>query len=112
MSQAWYTVNTPVWFFSSVPGQFTLGTPVGFIWSVPGVSPPNQGFPLYWEGKPLTGRGNPWDIRNEPNQCIRSAPGLGNSKQTELVYLQCTRPGTFKMNRTGVFAVHQAWDIR
>src|SRR6267378_1049794 len=82
MSQAWYTVNTLVWFFSSVPGQSTLGTPVGFIWSVPGETPD-------WEGKPL-----------------------GHLKRTKPVYLQCTRPGTFKKNQTGVSAVHQAWDIQ
>src|SRR5882762_6479375 len=73
-----------------------------------------QGFPLYWEGKPLTRRGNPWntpnepswctqgglawDIQKEPNQCICSAPGLGHSKRTEPVYLQCTRPGKLEMD--------------
>src|SRR5882762_9280948 len=118
MSQGCYTANTPVWFFSSVPGQSTLGTPVGFIWSVPGVSPPSRGetpgtlqmnptgvpkvdwpgtleknqtsvFTVYWA----------WDIQKEPNWCICSAPGLGHSKRTKPAYSQCTRPGTFKKNQ-------------
>src|SRR6267378_1367178 len=53
-----------------------------------------------------------WDTPKKPNQCICSAPGLGHSKRTKAVYMQCTRPGTFKKNQTSVFAVHQAWDIQ
>src|SRR6267378_1533860 len=136
MSQTWCTANTPVWFFSNVPGlvhcRYTSlvlfkcprpGT-LRIHWfgsfQVSQASPPwvhqlgsfgvFQGFPLPVRGFPSTGRGNPWDIRNEPNRCICSAPGLGHSKQTKPVYLQCTRPGTFKKNQTGVPVVYQAWE--
>src|SRR5882762_6697540 len=103
MSQAQYTVNTLVWFFSSVPGQSTLGTPVGFIWSVPGVSPllggktpgtlqmnPTGVPKVDWPGtleKNQTGVfavHQAWDIQKEPNQCTCGVPGLGNLKWTQV----------------------------
>src|SRR5882757_10744159 len=117
MSQAWCTADTPVWFFSSVPGQSTLGTPVGFIWSVP---PPSRGETpgtlqmnptgvpkVDWPGtleKNQTGVfavHQAWDIQKEPNRCIRSLPALGHSKSTELVYLQCTVRPTWKTGNSG-----------
>src|SRR6267378_976886 len=121
MSQAWCTADTPVWFFSNVPGLvhceytglvlFKCPRPVhlGYIsWvhlecsrgfpSQSGVSPPGRG------ETPGTLQMNPTDVPKV------DWPGTLEKNQTGVFAVY--QPGTFEKNRTGVFTVYQAWDIQ
>src|SRR6267378_2922387 len=110
MSQTWYTADTPVWFFLNVPGLvhceytglvlFKCPRPVHLGYTSWVHLECSRGFPSQSGVSPLLGGKTP-DWEGKP---------LGHSKRTEPVYSQCTRPGKFKKNQTGVPVVYQAWE--
>src|SRR6267378_1533861 len=89
MSQTWYTADTLVRFFSNVPGL---------------VHCEYTGLVLFKCPRPVHLGYTSW-VHLE---CSRGFP----SQSGVSPLLGGETPGTFEMNQTGVFAVHQAWDIQ
>src|SRR5882757_1712180 len=105
MSQAWYTADTLVWFFSSVPGPVHCGYTGLVLFKCP--RPVHLGY-TSWVHLECS--------RGFPSQSGVSPPSRGETPGT--LQMNPTGapkvdwPGTLEKHRTGVFTVYQPWDIQ